>query len=146
MADRGVVAAKLAELALRVARVRAHARPSAEALGVDRDAQDLVAFNLMLAVQVCADTATHLIATEGWTLARSLREAFERLHEHHVIGAATAGALSRAVGLRNVVAHGYAGVDVAALHDAATSGLAHLDAFGAEVAAWLRGPEPQGDG
>ncbi|MCC6645758.1 MAG: DUF86 domain-containing protein [Polyangiaceae bacterium] len=138
MLDRGILAAKLGELEDRVARVREHAPASPTALRTDRDAQDLVAFNPMLAVQTCSDVAAHVIAAEGWIVARTLREGFERLHQQGVLSKETGDALAGAVGLRDVVAHGYAGVDVARLHHAATAGLAHLDAFGAEVAAWLR--------
>lgn len=42
MVDENVIAAKLAELADRIARVRRHAPPSAEALADDPDAFDLV--------------------------------------------------------------------------------------------------------
>jgi uncharacterized protein YutE (UPF0331/DUF86 family) len=43
------------------------------------------------------------------------------------------------VGLRNVVAHGYAGVRPEMIHAAATAGLADLEAFSREVAAWVQG-------
>jgi len=45
---------------------------------------------------------------------------------------------SIAVGLRNVVAHGYAGVRPEMIHAAATTGLTDLEAFSREVAAWTR--------
>jgi len=66
MVDADVIAAKLGELADRVGRVRQHRPADADALAADRDALDLVSFNLMLAVQACTDIASHLIADEGW--------------------------------------------------------------------------------
>lgn len=47
MVDRDVIAAKLAELADRIERVRGHRPADAEALAADRDAFDLVSFNLL---------------------------------------------------------------------------------------------------
>lgn len=132
-----VVTAKLAELADRIARVRGRVPDTALALAADRDAMELVAFNLMLAVQSCLDIASHLIADEGWPPSPTLGGTFERLHEKAVIGRATAAALGRAAGLRNVVAHGYAGVDPVALYAAATRGAAELEAYASEIAAWL---------
>ncbi len=44
MVDRDVLAAKLAELSLRVARVRGHCPATADELGATADALDLVAF------------------------------------------------------------------------------------------------------
>ena len=131
-----VVAAKLADLADRVERVRAHRKPDAATLRGDRDALDLVSFNLMLAVQTCADLASHLIADEGWPPAKNLAQSFTRLQQHGVIDPRTASALARAVGLRNVVAHGYAGIDAEMVHAASTTGLADLDDFARQVAAW----------
>jgi len=107
---------------------------TADELGRDRDALDLVAFNLMRVVQSCADIASHLIADEGWPAAASLGAAFERLREEHVISAPVCEALTRAVGLHNVVAHGYAGVRPEMIHAAATAGLADLEGFSKEVA------------
>lgn len=132
-----IVQRKLAELDHRVARVRAHRRASRDELASDRDALDLVAFNLMLAVQAACDLAAHLIADEGWTAPASVAECFHQLAEHQVISAATAAAMRRAVGFRNNVAHGYAGIDIAATHAASIAGLDDLDRFAREVATWL---------
>lgn len=137
MTDRDVVAAKLAELEDRLGRVRAHGRGSAAALAADRDASDLVAFNLMLAVQTCLDVASHVIADEGWPPAGTLAESFHRLAEHGVITAATGEALGRAASFRNVVAHGYGRVVAEHLYAAATDGLCDLERFAHEVASWI---------
>jgi uncharacterized protein YutE (UPF0331/DUF86 family) len=138
MVDVDVVTAKLGDLRDRVGRVETHRTADAESLARDRDALDLVAFNLMLAVQAGLDIASHVIADEGWTPAPTLAESFRRLAAHGVLSGATAEALAKGAGLRNVVAHGYASVNVAALQVAATSGLDDLRAFASEVAAWLR--------
>jgi uncharacterized protein YutE (UPF0331/DUF86 family) len=137
MVERHVVVRKLAQMADRAARARARCPATVEALAADADALDLVAFNPMLAVQACADVASHIVSDEGWTPAGSLGAAFERLAAHGVISGGSAKALRRAVGLRNVVAHGYAGIDVAAVHGAARVGVADLDTFAREVTAWL---------
>lgn len=132
-----IVQRKLAELDARVARVRAHRRVSPEALASDRDALDLVAFNLMLAVQAACDLASHLIADEGWTAPSTIADCFDQLAEHQVVTAATATALKRAVAYRNIIAHGYAELEVAAMHAASTVGLADLDQFARQTASWL---------
>lgn len=132
-----LVTARLAEVADRVERVRAHCPADASALARDRDALDLVSFNLMLAVQAASDIASHLIADEGWPPAATLAAAFLRLRDHGVLSPETAGAMGRAAGFRNVVAHGYGDVDPQAVFVAATVGLADLDAFAIEIATWL---------
>ena len=138
MVDRDVVASKLGELSEHLARVRNRRTATADDLRADRDALDLVAFNLMLAVQACADIASHVIADEGWPPATSLGAGFERLRDAGVISGRVCESLVRAVGLRNVIAHGCAGVRPEMVHAASTSGVADLEAFGQEVAAWVQ--------
>lgn len=133
-----LVAAKLAEVADRMERVRARCPVDAAALAGDRDALDLVSFNLMLAVQAAADITSHIIVDEGWPSASSVAGGFTRLRDHGVLSAETAAAMSRAAGFRNVVAHGYGDVDPEAVFAAATGGLVDLAAFCGEVATWLR--------
>ena len=139
MVNKDVLSAKLVELADRAERVRTRTPAQAVHFRVDRDALDIVSFNLMLCVQICADIASHIIADEGWVAASSLAQAFARLHEHDVLSATTAEALGRAVGFRNAVAHGYSRLDIDATHRAATAGLADIDAFAREVSAWAGG-------
>jgi uncharacterized protein YutE (UPF0331/DUF86 family) len=134
--DRALLSAKLAELTDRTERVQRHCPATVEELRADRDALDLVSFNLMLAVQTCSDIASHVIADEGWPTAQSLASAFNQLRDRAILSPATAAALARAVGLRNVVAHGYGGINPAMVHAAATKGVADLEAFAHEVAAW----------
>jgi len=142
MVNRDLIAAQLTELAQRMDRVRSHTPPTVAALRSNQDALDLVAFNLMLCVQSCAAMASHLIADEGWPAARSMAETFARLHEKGILSESTSDSLQQAVGLRNVVAHGYAGIDVASCHRAATTGLAHWTAFSQELARWLAANDP----
>ena len=139
MVNRTLLSLKLAELADRVGQVRRH-RKSLEELKQDRDAAELVAFNLLLAVQACVDIASHCIADEGWPVAKSIGESFTRLEQQGVIPASVAEALRRGTGLRNWIAHGYAGVDLALVHRAATDGLSDLEAFARAVAQWANGP------
>jgi len=137
MVDQALVGAKLAELADRIARARSRCPPTLDELRADRDALDLVSFNLMLAVQSCSDLVSHLIADEGWPAAASQAAGFNRLRDQGVISAGTAAALCRAVGLRNVVAHGYGGINPAMVFAAATRGTADLEVFAREVAGWV---------
>lgn len=142
MVKRDLVTSKLAELAERVVRIQSKCPPDAAQLTADADALDIVSFNLMLAVQLCADIASHIITDEEWVPAKSIAESFNRIEEHGVIGGATANSLRRAVGLRNVVAHGYGHVDASMVFAAATAGLLDLDRFAREVAAWVRARTP----
>jgi uncharacterized protein YutE (UPF0331/DUF86 family) len=137
MTKRDVVEKLLATVADRSARVARLARPTVQDLAADEDALDLVAFNLMLAVQAACDATAHIIADEQFQPAASLAEGFHRLAEQGVVSDHTATQLGRAVGLRNVVAHAYHRIDPAAVQRASTEGITDLDAFVREVATWL---------
>jgi uncharacterized protein YutE (UPF0331/DUF86 family) len=139
MVDRNVVAMKLGELGDRLGRVRSHCPGNPEDLAADLDALDIVSFNLLLAVQVCLDLASHLISDEGWRPVSTARGAIERLEERGVVSRETARALCDAIGLRNIVAHGYSLVDPGQIHTAATAGVADLEHFATEVSAWVEG-------
>ena len=139
MVDRNVVTAKLRELSERVERVRLHAPADVSGLEEDQDALDLVSFNLMLSVQSCLDLATHIVSDENLRPVENAAEAFKRLAEHGVISKETAKALAGVAGMRNIVAHGYAGVVPQKIHDAAVNGLADLGRFSREVSAWMAG-------
>src|SRR5262245_13846801 len=137
MVDRDLIRGKLGELDERIARVRERCPGSAAALSKDKDALDLVSFNLMLAIQSCADIASHVIADERWPAARTLSDGFERLGERGVLTEATAAGMKSAVVVRNIVAHGYSRADPAKIYAAATAGLGTLEAFAGEVSQWL---------
>jgi uncharacterized protein YutE (UPF0331/DUF86 family) len=137
MVDANLIAAKLRELSDRIDRVRALRKPDAAALAADRDARELVSFNLMLAVQTCADIASHLIADEGWPPATTLAEAFQELGQRGVLTSETTEALRQAVGLRNLVAHGYANIDPELLFAAAVGGLVDLEHFERDISVWV---------
>ena len=96
MVDRHLLAEKLSELSDRVGRVRDRCPASLDELRENRDALDLVSFNLMLAVQTCSDIGSHLIAEEGWPAAPTLAGVFNTLRDHGVIEGSTASALARA--------------------------------------------------
>lgn len=137
MVRREIVAAKLASLADVLDQVRKHRQARVEELERSRDARDLVAFNLMLAVQDCADIASHVISDESLPPAPTLADSFRRLQDANILSSETAASLQRAVGLRNVVAHGYAAVDVASLHAASHGGVVDLEQFAQEISAWM---------
>jgi uncharacterized protein YutE (UPF0331/DUF86 family) len=117
----------------------ARVRPARASALKDRDAIDLVAFRVYLVVQEAVDIASHLIADEGWGPAPSLRDHFAILEQQGVIDASLSGELSSAVKVRNVIAHGYADVDVAKLHDAATELASIGERYCASVLAWAEG-------
>jgi uncharacterized protein YutE (UPF0331/DUF86 family) len=129
-----LLAAKLADIEERTQMIERHRLDSAAAYTGSAESRDLVAFNLMLAVQAAADIAAHLISDRGFAPARSVAEGFARLAEHDIISLELASRLQRAAAFRNVVAHGYARLRLDLLRDAAFDGVDDLRAFASAVA------------
>lgn len=132
-----IIAAKLADIEERLAMVRKHRLAGASAYTSSPEARDLVAFNLMLAVQSAADLASHVISDERLPPPRTVAEGFERIARHGVIPEDLAVRLQRAVGFRNVVAHGYTRMNLDALHAGATHGAEDLEQFVVALSRWV---------
>jgi uncharacterized protein YutE (UPF0331/DUF86 family) len=143
--DANVLVAKLAELSHRLDRLRRHRPADPAALAADADLLDMVSFNLLLAVQVCLDIASHIIADEGWPVAATLGESFQRLHEKGVITGPTAAAMRQAAAFRNVLVHDYGSARLDLIHAAATRGIGDLERFALEVGGWANRRAPGTD-
>lgn len=137
MTDRSIVLQKLAILKDHVGRVRRRRPASATLLADDLDLQDAIALSLLVAIQEAADVAFHIVSDEGWGVPASYGDGFGLLANHCVLDAGLAARMAQAAGLRNRIAHGYAGVDAARLWDEIPAGLATLEEYAAAVARFL---------
>lgn len=134
MTDAELVLRKLAVLEQHIGRAAQRRPSSADALKKDDLLQDALSMSVLVAIQEAIDIAFHIVADEGWGLPASNAEAFERLAERGVIDAALSTRLAAASGLRNRIAHGYAGVDVDRLWQELPAGLDALEQFVRQVA------------
>ena len=121
-----ILRSKIRSLSRSLDRVRAKLPPSAESLATDLDAQDIVVVNLQRAVQQAVDIATHVIADRGLPAPADMAQSFLQLHEKGWISAATAEALKRATGFRNISVHEYQKIDWTKVY---RIGAEHLDDF-----------------
>jgi uncharacterized protein YutE (UPF0331/DUF86 family) len=78
----------------------------------DRDCQDIVLFNLQMAVQNCLDIAAHIISDEGMGVPGSNNEMFYLLEENGYIDRQVVEKMIAAVGFRNLVVHEYGKLDL----------------------------------
>ncbi|MFY9825997.1 MAG: DUF86 domain-containing protein [Thermoanaerobaculia bacterium] len=86
------------------------ARPSEEFLD-DTKGRDLASFYLFLAIQECIDLAAHWVADAHWGSPDDSGGTFQILADRRAIRRDLAEKLRGAVGLRNLIAHGYSLVD-----------------------------------
>jgi len=126
--DEAVVARKVAAVRARVERVQQVVPAQRAAFRADADRQEIVAFNLIVAVQTLTDLAVHVISEEGWGVPETLGGAYTMLAQRGVLSNDLADRLRRAVGLRNILVHAYGEVDQDLVHEAATEHVTDLAA------------------
>lgn len=130
-----VLARKIAAVRLRTARVRELLPATVDEFLSHRTEAEALILNLFLALQECSDLALHLVADLGLGVPGEPRAAFEILARSDVIPAPLSRSLSAAIGLRNRIAHEYAGLDLRKVYAAARDDLGDLDAYVDAIAA-----------
>jgi uncharacterized protein YutE (UPF0331/DUF86 family) len=134
MVDVEVFARKVAVIRDAVARIRDTVPETPEAFVADRDARDIVALNLFVALQETIALATHWLADEGLMVPSTYGDVFTTLAERGVIDRGLGERLRAAAGLRNLVAHQYGELDFARVHAVARNELEDLLTFCRQLA------------
>ena len=101
----------------------------ADRLLTDRVLRAAVERWLQVAIEACIDLATAVIAEEGWTPPEHARSAFKTLAAHGLIAPELARKLGSAAGLRNLIVHDYADLDVDRMALVVAHDVADLEAF-----------------
>lgn len=107
MVDATIVLNKISQVHQRLARLKEKRDISLESLKSDIDTQDIILYNLQLAIQGCIDIGSHFIADEGWGIAGSFSEIFYILQEKGIIGQDLTDQMVAMVGFRNILVHKY---------------------------------------
>lgn len=131
MTDEGLVHKKLAFVETCVRELRTLAR--LETIDDDVRERRFVEHTLQLALQACQDVASHITSDDRLGEPRTNQELFDLLRRAGWLEADLSIRLRRAIGLRNVLVHGYAEVDLAVVRDVVEHRLDDLLAFTAAV-------------
>ena len=129
MVDRELIAAKAGLVVQHVTRLKEKAGKDRAAFLGDKDRQDIVSFNLHLAIENCSDIASHIISEECLGVAGSANEMFYILEENSYIDHDLTERMIKAVGLRNLIVHEYARIDQERLFRIARKDIEDLNAF-----------------
>jgi len=127
--DRAVLAERVLAVERHLDRVADRLPASRDDFQPSTDASDAVVLHLWQATQIVIDLAMGACLTLRLGTPRSYADAFRRLENGGIIDTVLADRLVRAAGFRNLVAHGYESLDMARVHEAATSGPADLRQF-----------------
>lgn len=129
MTDRDLIIAKAASVRAHRDRIVEKTGDGAQVFLRDPDRQDVVAFNLHLAVENCIDIAAHIISENGWGVPGSASEMFYTLEGRGMLDSQLTERMVKAVGLRNLIVHEYGRIDINRLFATVRSNLDDLTAF-----------------
>ncbi|OGL00643.1 MAG: hypothetical protein A3E31_09365 [Candidatus Rokubacteria bacterium RIFCSPHIGHO2_12_FULL_73_22] len=135
MSDPDLLAQRLALIETCVQELRTLARP-AEILRDVREAR-FVLHTLQIAIQAALDVASHIVSDERLGEPETNRELFDRLTRHGWLSADLGATMGRMAGFRNIVVHGYSGVNLEVVKDIVEHRLADLLAFVTAIRARL---------
>jgi len=133
--DPDILAQKLAFIETCVQELATLARP-AEILRDVREAR-FVLHTLQIAIQAALDVASHIVSDARLGEPETNRELFDRLGRHGWLSADLAATMRRMAGFRNLVVHGYGGVNLEVVQDIVEHRLADLLAFVTAIRARL---------
>jgi len=127
--DRDLIIAKAASIRAHLDRIAAKTEVDLQAFLADVDRQDVVSFNLHLAVENCIDIAAHIISENGWGVPGSASEMFYLLEAKGILDPPLTEKIIKAVGLRNLIVHEYGNMDLKRLFSTVHKDLADLNSF-----------------
>jgi uncharacterized protein YutE (UPF0331/DUF86 family) len=99
----------------------------------DIDRQEVVSFNLHLAIENCTDLAAHIISEEGLGVPGSASEMFYLLEENGYLSPQLTEKMIKAVGLRNFIVHEYSKIDLKRLFEIVQKDIQDINDFIASI-------------
>jgi uncharacterized protein YutE (UPF0331/DUF86 family) len=135
--DPDLLAQKLAFIETCVQELRTLARP----VEIPRDVREarFVLHTLQIAIQAALDVASHIVSDERLGEPETNRELFDRLVQHGWLPADVGATMRRMAGFRNILVHGYGGVNLEVVRDIVEHRLGDLLRFATTIRARLPG-------
>ena len=106
MVDQDLLLSKASSGKRHLKRAKEKAKPDLKTFLADLDRQEIVMFNIQMAIQNCVDIAAHIISEEGFGIPDSTAEMFYLLEENQYLDSRTTQKMVKAAGLRNLIVHG----------------------------------------
>lgn len=129
MVDRDVIFAKADAVKKHIKRIKTVPCENAASLQKNPDHQDIILFNLQLAIQNCIDIAAHIISDENMGVAGSTNELFYLLEENDYLTRDITEKMVKAVGFRNLIVHEYVNLELKRVFDILNNDISDLDLF-----------------
>ena len=134
--DEAVIRRHLVALDEALQTLRKHQGRAAGILKTDREEFWVVQHGLQLCAQNVLDIATHIVAVSGYDVA-DYGAAIDRLADLGILPREFAERFRGVAGFRNVIVHGYLGVDVSIVHRILNAGLDEFVEFAKHINAYV---------
>ena len=129
MVDHDLILAKAGSVKKRLHRIVSKRQRDIESFKDDLDSQEIVLFNLQMAIQDCIDIAAHIISEEGWGVPGSTNEMFYLLEEHDFLNRNLTEKMVKCVGFRNLLVHAYARIELEQVFEITQKDIHDLEAY-----------------
>ena len=129
MVNKSVVLRKISHIRHALSRIKAKSKIGLDTFNNDIDSQDIVLYNLQIAIQACIDIGTHIISDEGWGIAGSFSEVFYILHDNGVINTNLTEKMISMTGLRNILIHEYEDINLVIIYNILQTNLKDIEKF-----------------
>ncbi|MCK5541067.1 MAG: DUF86 domain-containing protein [Desulfobacterales bacterium] len=129
MVDKDVILAKIGSVKKYLNRINNVSKITLEAFLDDVDTQDIILFNIQLAVQNCIDIAAHIVSEEEMGIPGSSNEMFYFLEENKYINNLLTEKMVKAIGFRNLIVHEYGKLDLKRAYDISQKDISDLNDF-----------------
>ena len=129
MVEADVVRQRLTQLATSLKKIKRYKALSLEEFLKDEVAQDVVEYNLFIAINMMIDIACHAIVDNNLGNPDTVEEAFAILEKEKYLSSNEARVYRSMVGLRNILSHEYLKVDKEIIYNVLQNGLLDLEKF-----------------
>lgn len=137
MIDKRVVNDRLAYIHQMLTRLKGRRSLSLEEFKANEDQCDAASYELQTCIEAMTDIGNHLIAAVGLRKPKDRGEIMTVLAEAGVIPKDLANRLTKAIGLRNVLVHGYLGLVLDTVYQTVQEDLGDIEEFCGNVVRYL---------
>lgn len=124
-----VIKQRLNQLSSSLNKVERFKELSLEEFLEDDIIQDVVEYNLFIAINMMIDIATHIVVDNNLGNPETFGEVFELLHKHKYFTTDEANNYKKMVGLRNVLSHEYLKIDKKIIYSILQNNLIEIKRF-----------------
>ena len=129
MVNTDLIIAKAAAVKKHLSRIKSKADVDLETFLSDIDIQEIVLFNLQMAIQSCIDIAAHIISDENMDVAASNNEMFYILEENAFITPDLTEKMVQAISLYNLIIYEFDKIDLKKVLNVAKKDIKDLSNF-----------------